>query len=218
MLVPIDRPILVPMDFPIASPMLVPAVVIDCSKTPPGAARAAAGLTGGAGLFAGAAGTAGDAGAAGDLLEAVRSTAPSVAEPALLVSNDGRDGNEPIKLEKEFDELPVPAPDPLVKLLNEGSDGNNGNDGKIPPEDLPFELELPPHGPAATPSTALTTYSVSVLALCKLQVCAYIDGNGRNGDRSQQDGIEKFSSHGGRFVRSSGNDNYCASMKSHSER
>lgn len=61
--------------------------------------------------------------------------------------------------EKEFEELPVPAPDPLVKLLNEGSDGKEGKDGNMLDEDFPFELELEllPNGPTDTSSTPLTT-------------------------------------------------------------
>jgi hypothetical protein len=143
-LVPIDLPILVPMVFPIASPMLVPAVVIDCSKTPPDPAGAAAALAGGGGaaeLFAEAAGRAGETGALLVEVEGVMSTAPSAAEPALAEPKEGNDGREPMRLEKEFNELPVPAPDPPVKLLREGKVGKVGN---TLAEDFPLELpELP---------------------------------------------------------------------------
>lgn len=140
------------MVLPIASPIFVPAVVIDCSSIPPDAAGAAAALDGGAAaFFAGA----------GALLEDVRSTAPSVAEPAAL---DPKEGKEPIRLEKEFEELPVPAPEPLVKLLIEGRDGKDGKDGKMLEEDFPFEvkLELLPKGPEDTSSIDLMTWVLSV--------------------------------------------------------
>jgi len=50
-----------------------------------------------------------------------------------------------MRLENEFEALPVPAPDALVKPLREGRDGKVG---KALADDFPFELlelPLPPH-------------------------------------------------------------------------
>jgi hypothetical protein len=168
MLVPMDLPILVPIVLPIASPMLVPAVVMELSKTPPDPAEAPVALAGGTGaaeLFAGAAGAAGDAGiagAAGDLLEDVRSTVLSAAEPVLLDPNVGNDGREPMRLENEFAALPVPAPDPLVMLLIEGKEGKVGNMLAVNlPLELDLELELPPHpGRVEASSRPRTTFKM----------------------------------------------------------
>jgi hypothetical protein len=95
---------------------------------------------------AGAGGAA--AGAGGDLLEDV--------VPVVLEEAEGKDGIELSRPENGFAGLAVPDPDPPVKLLIEGSDGNEGKLGKLG-LDFPFEPELPPHpGPDAMVDTSFS--------------------------------------------------------------